>query len=71
MDKRILNKIAKEWCKGILLARDGQSFDDDSLLDVDEQIYILQQVDKIAERITPTSASQSLVQIINKYYKIE
>lgn len=29
MQKRILKKIAKEWCAGILLACEGDSFDED------------------------------------------
>jgi hypothetical protein len=70
MDKRILKKIAKEWAKGILLATELQSFEE-SLLDEEEQDYVVSQVHKIAEMITKEESTPSLEGIISKYYEIE
>jgi hypothetical protein len=70
MDKRILKKIAKEWAKGILLATELQSFEE-SLLDEEEQDYVVSQVHKIAESITKEESIPSLEGIISKYYEIE
>jgi hypothetical protein len=69
MDKRILKQIAKEWAKGILLATDMDSFDKE--LNTDEQSYVLDEVHKIARKITEEDASGSLPQIIRKYYDFE
>lgn len=69
MDKRILKQIAKEWAKGILLATDMDSFDKE--LDIDEQIFVLNQVHEIANKITKEPESGSLPEIIKKYYKFD
>jgi hypothetical protein len=74
MDKNILKKIAKEWCKGILLSNDGDSFGDsieDGLLTEDEASFILAETEKIAERITKEAYTSNLNDIIKKYYEIE
>lgn len=68
MDKRILKQIAKEWAKGILLATDMDSFEDD--LEIDEQIFILNEVHNLANKMTKEDSSGSLYQIIRKYYEI-
>jgi len=73
MDKLILKKIAKEWCKGILLANDGDSFGDSiesGLLTEEEADFILIETRKIAERITKEPYIASLNEIIGKYYEI-
>jgi len=73
MDKNILKKIAKEWCKGILLANDGDSFGDaidDGLLTDEEASFILNESYKIAERITKEPYLTSLDNIIGKYYEL-
>ncbi|PHR23577.1 MAG: hypothetical protein COA36_16735 [Desulfotalea sp.] len=74
MDKNILKKIAKEWCKGILLANEGDSFSDtidNGLLTEKEAAFILKETTKIAERITKETYSTSLELIVRKYYEIE
>jgi hypothetical protein len=74
MDKNILKKIAKEWCKGILMANGGDSFLDaeqEGLLTMEETDYILRETDKIANRITKEEYSSSLDDIIKKYYEIK
>ena len=71
-DKRVLKLIAKEWAKGILLATELASFDEDSdeYLDLDEQSYIVEEVHKIANRITEEDSLPSLNRIIEKYFKL-
>lgn len=69
MDKAILKKIAQEWAKGILLATNMDSFDEE--LEHEEQVYVLNEVHNIANRITKETASGSLPVIINKYYDFE
>jgi len=74
MDKLILKKIAKEWCKGILLACDGDALgdaQDDELITQDEASYIVSEAHKIAKRITKEPYLTSLTKIINKYYETE
>jgi len=73
MDKNILKKIAKDWCKGILLANGGDSFTDivdDGLLTEDEVDYILKETNKLAEKITKDDYISNLEDIIKKYYDI-
>lgn len=73
MDKRILKRIAKEWCKGMLYANNLSSFDDelDALLSVEEQQYIVDETKKLADRITKEDYSTSLAQLVKKYYEFE
>ena len=73
MDKRILKKIAKEWCKGILLANELDAFDDklDEILTPEEQQFIVEESHKIPKRITSEPYSSSLEQIVGKYYDFE
>lgn len=69
-NKRVLKKIAQDWCKSILLANDMASFDDD-LLTQDEQAYIVDQCHKIAESLSDRPTIFSLPKIIEQYYEIE
>lgn len=69
MDKKILKQIAKEWAKGILLATSMDAFDEE--LDIEEQIFVLAEVYKIANKITTEEESGSLPEIIKKYYDFE
>lgn len=73
MNKNILKNIAKEWAKGILLSTEGVSFDEEfeDLLSTDEEHYIINEVHKIAERITKEDYTPSLVDIVKKYYELE
>jgi len=68
MDKRILKKIAKDWAKGILYSTGTDSFDDDSLLDIDEQQYVVEQVQNIALKIAKGNIETNLDDIVAKYY---
>lgn len=67
MDKLILRKMARDWAKGILMACDTTSWSD--LLTEDENAYLVGEVDKIANRITPDAAEQSVDRIFEKYYE--
>ena len=69
MDKLILKKIAKEWAKGILLATGVDSFDDKSLLSIEEQTFIVNEVHEIANRLTNEKQEGTLDDIIDKYYE--
>lgn len=72
MDKNILKKIAKEWCKGILLANEGGSFSDaikEGLLTENEVDFIVGETQKIAERITKEQMTPNLDDIIKKYHE--
>lgn len=73
MDKRILNKIAKEWASGILYhGTGGDSFEESDGLTVDEQQYIVKQVHKEALKITKgVEPSSNLTEIVGKYYTFE
>lgn len=71
MDKNILKKIAKDWCKSILLANEGSSFGDDSLLTIEEQNFILKETKKIAAKITNNPPKTNIEDIISQYYIIE
>lgn len=73
MQKRILKKIAKEWCAGILLACDGDSFDEDvDGLTSEEVDYILNEVEKIAVKINDKQVPETSVKkIVEKYYSFE
>ena len=73
MDKRILKKIAKEWCQAILLANGTDSFAeiDKDLLTQDEQFYIVSESHRIAHRITNEPPVYELEEIIKKYYTLK
>lgn len=74
MDKKVLKKISKEWCKGILLACDQSSFfelEDNGKLTSEEVQYIVNETYKIAERITDEPYSANLESIIDKYYEFD
>ncbi len=71
MDKLILRKIAKEWCKGILMACEGDAFGeaiDNELITEEEVNYVVKESHKIAERITKEPQLFDLTKIIEKYY---
>ena len=73
IEKRILNKIAKEWASGILYHGTGSdSFDEDDGLTSEEQLYIVNQVQKEALKITKGELpSVNLTDIVKKYYEFE
>lgn len=71
MDKRILNKIAKDWAKSILIATAMDCEELDDVLSQEEQNYIVKEIDKVADRITKDAAETNLVAIVKKYYEIE
>lgn len=70
MEKRILNKIAKDWAKGILFATGTDSFDEelDYILTIEEQSYIVEKVQEIGDRLTKDKRESNLSTIIKKYY---
>jgi hypothetical protein len=71
MNKTILNKIAKDWAKSILIATAMDCEEIDNILSQEEQDYIVKEVYKVAGRITKDTAESSLVEIVGKYYEIE
>jgi hypothetical protein len=71
MDKLILKKIAKEWCKGILMACDLTDEETAELLTEEEMDYIQKEAFKIANRITIEPQANSLNECIKKYYEID
>lgn len=71
MDKRILNKIAKDWAKSILIATAMDCEELDDILSPEEQNYVVKEVEKVAGRITKDVAETNLVAIVGKYYEIE
>jgi hypothetical protein len=74
MQKRILKKIATEWAAGILLHGTGMdSFDEEEDgLTPDEAGYIVEEVGRIALRITKgETPSSQLIDIVQKYYDFE
>ena len=74
MQKRILKKIAAEWAAGILLHGTGMdSFDEDEdRLTSDETGYIVEEVGRIALRITKGEVpGVNSIEIVQKYYDFE
>jgi len=71
MNKLILKKIAKEWCKGILKACDLTDEETAELLTEEEMNYLQNEAVKIADRITKEPQAHSLNDCIKKYYEIE
>ena len=71
MDKLILKNIAKRWCKAILMANDITDEETMQLLSEEEQSYLLEQVEAIANRITDRQTDVSLNDIIKEYYSFE
>jgi len=72
MDKRILKKIAAEWASGILFHGTGMDSFDDEGLTPDEEGYIVEEVQKIALRITKGDVpNANLPEIVKKYYDFE
>ncbi len=70
MDKRILKKIAKDWAKGMLVHTDIDCEFADEVLTIDEQMYIVDEVAKIGERLIKGEAENNLEEIIRKHYNI-
>lgn len=68
MDKTVLKKIAKDWSAGILFATGSDSFEDDSLLNQEEQDYVVSEVKKIARKLSDDPIQTSLKEIVGKYY---
>ena len=71
MDKLILKNIAKRWCKAILMANDITDEETMELLSEEEQAYLSEQVEAIANRITDRQTDISLNDIIKEYYSFE
>ena len=71
MDKLILKQIAKRWCKAILMANDITDEETMELLSEEEQAYLLEQVEAIANRITDRQTDVSLNDLIKEYYSFE
>ena len=71
MEKRILKKIAKEWAKSILLATEHDCEELEGVITVSEENYIVEEVKRIAERITKESYLPTLESIVSKYYEYE
>jgi hypothetical protein len=73
MDNRILNKIAKEWACGILFHGTGMdSFTEEEGLTYEEEGYIVNEVQKIALKITKgDTPSPNLTEIVKKHYTFE
>ena len=74
MSKSIIKKIAKEWAKGVLIACQTDSFDElieEGLLTEKEAGDIVEEVEKIADRITSEETSTSVREIVGKYFELE
>jgi hypothetical protein len=71
MDKLILKKIAKKWCKGILMACDLTDEETSQLLTEEEMDYIQKEAFKIANRITKEEQAHNLNTCIKEYYIVE
>lgn len=75
MDKRILKKISKEWCKGILLACESDAFGDlmsEGVLTPEEVDYIIEEAMNTAERIFPNKPQEFDVEkIVSRYYELK
>ncbi len=71
MDKRILKKIAKDWAKGILFATGTDSFEENSIMSLEEQQYIVNEVQNIGMKLTDGNVETSLDDIVAKYYREE
>ena len=71
MKKLILKKIAREWCKGILMACDLTDQETAELLTDEEMDYIQKEAFKIADRITKEPQAHNLNDCIKKYYEIK
>ena len=73
-NNRILKNIAKEWCKGILLSCETNSFDDaieEGYLTEEEASYIVEEAQRIAIKISKEPPSDDINDIIKKYYELE
>ena len=67
MKKSDIKKIAKRWCKGILLANDLTDKETSELLSENEMSYLQNQSYKIANRITKEKQGLSLNDLIKQY----
>lgn len=74
-DKYILNRIAKEWAKGILKSCDTDAFGDlieEGYVTEDEAGYIVDRVTKkIANRLSEETDVHTLDDIVIRYYTLE
>lgn len=70
-DKIILNKIARRWAKGILEAATMDCEEADECLSPEEQMYVVNEVKKIAEGITKEPNNTSLSAIIQDYFELK
>ena len=70
-NKATLKLIAKRWAKGILKATAIDCDTADELLSTDEQSYIIEQVNKIADKIIEENQNNSLDDIISEYFELE
>jgi len=71
MDKRILNEIAKRWCKGILMANELTDSETAELLSEEELDYLQQRSFEIANSITKKPQALDLNTLIKEYYDFE
>ena len=71
MDKLVLRKIAKRWCKGIIEANEAMVSFCDSGLNEDEIEYIQEECMKIAERITKDDVPHHVNDLVKEYYDFE
>ena len=61
---------SKDWAKGMLVHTDIDCEFADEVLTIDEQMYIVDEVAKIGERLIKGDAENNLEDIIRKHYNI-
>jgi len=72
MDKRILKEIAKRFAKSILLdsGTSDYAFMESGLTEEEHQ-YVIEELHKIAERITDLPVSDDTESLVKEYYSFE
>jgi len=69
MDKRILKEIAKRFAKSVLLESGTSDFAFmESGLTEDEHQYVIEELRKIGERITPLPVTNDATELVKEYY---
>lgn len=69
MDKLILKKIAKRWCKGVLENSEALVSFYESGLTYEQVNYIQDEIQKIAERITEEESVPDTTMLVDEYFE--
>jgi len=68
MDKLILKKIAKRFCKGVLEMSEASIHFEDRLTQ-QECEFIQEEIQKIADRITQEAGAVTTEELVKEYYE--